>query len=464
MKLFDTHAGELREFKPITAGEVGIYVCGPTVQSEPHIGHLRSALVYDILSRWLSAQGLHVTLIRNVTDIDDKVIEKAKELNLQWWEVAHKNEQLFSRDYQRLGLASPKLEPRATGHIPQMIELIQKLISSGHAYQAAGTADVYFDTASWLSYGELTNQDLSDVESEELHPGKKAQTDFALWKATKPGEPATASWPSPFGRGRPGWHIECSAMASHYLGSNFDIHGGGLDLRFPHHENELAQSRAAGDKFANYWLHNGLVNVGGQKMSKSIGNTVSSSDLFALASPAAVRYYLASAHYRSVLDYQASVLAEAEAALERLHAFLKRAERELKPTQFAQIDSTAALPAAFVAEMNEDLNVPAALAVIHEAVTSGNKVLDDQQWREAAQHRSEVEQMLSILGLSPSQWSSATSEEHLALDRLVRQLIAQREQARKEKNFELADSIRHQLEASGIELSDGPTGTHWSVG
>jgi len=463
MKLFDTHAGELREFKPITPGEVGIYVCGPTVQSEPHIGHLRSALVYDLLSRWLSAQGMKVTLIRNVTDIDDKVLEKAKEQKLRWWEVAYKNEQLFSQDYQRLGLSAPKLEPRATGHIPQMIELIEKLISSGHAYQAPGSADVYFDTASWPSYGELTNQDLSDVESEELHPGKKAQTDFALWKATKSGEPESASWPSPFGAGRPGWHIECSAMATHYLGSNFDIHGGGLDLRFPHHENELAQSKAAGDKFANYWLHNGLVNVGGQKMSKSIGNTVSSSDLFALASPAAVRYYLASAHYRSVLDYQPSVLAEAEAALERLHAFLKRSERELKQTQFAEIDTNVNLPKDFVDEMDDDLNVPAALAVIHEAVTAGNKELDEQQWREASQHRAEVQQMLAVLGLAPSQWPSAVSDEHQALDQLVRKLIDQREQARKEKNFEIADSIREQLEASGIELSDGPAGTHWSL-
>ncbi len=463
MKLFDTHAGELREFKPITPGEVGIYVCGPTVQSEPHIGHLRSALVYDLLSRWLSAQGMKVTLIRNVTDIDDKVLEKAKEQKLCWWEVAYKNEQLFSQDYQRLGLSAPKLEPRATGHIPQMIELIQKLISSGHAYQAPGRADVYFDTASWPSYGELTNQDLSDVESEELHPGKKAQTDFALWKATKSGEPESASWPSPFGAGRPGWHIECSAMATHYLGSNFDIHGGGLDLRFPHHENELAQSKAAGDKFANYWLHNGLVNVGGQKMSKSIGNTVSSSDLFALASPAAVRYYLASAHYRSVLDYQPAVLAEAEAALERLHAFLKRSERELKQTQFAEIDTNVNLPKDFVDEMDDDLNVPAALAVIHEAVTAGNKELDEQQWREASQHRAEVQQMLAVLGLAPSQWPSAVSDEHQALDQLVRKLIDQREQARKEKNFEIADSIREQLEASGIELSDGPAGTNWSL-
>ncbi|MEY3972654.1 MAG: hypothetical protein RLY84_1047 [Actinomycetota bacterium] len=463
MKLFDTQAGELREFKPIKAGQVGIYVCGPTVQSAPHIGHLRSALVYDLLTRWLENRGLKVTLIRNVTDIDDKVLEKAKGQNLNWWEVAFQNEQLFSQDYARLGLASPKLEPRATGHIPQMISLIEKLIEKGHAYRSENSSDVYFDTGSWRSYGELTHQDLADVESEEIHPGKKAQTDFALWKATKPGEPQSASWPSPFGAGRPGWHIECSAMATHYLGSNFDIHGGGLDLRFPHHENELAQSKAAGDKFANYWIHNGLVNVAGQKMSKSLGNTVSSQDLFALASPAAVRYYLSSAHYRSVLDYQPAVLAEAEAALERLHSFLKRAERELRQTQFAQMDEKADLPPEFVADMDDDLNIPAALAVIHEAVSAGNKELDEQQWREAAQHRAEVNKMLFVLGLAPSQWRGAEGEEHAALDKLVRSLIEEREQARKDKNFELADAIRNQLEQSGIELSDGPSGTHWSI-
>jgi len=463
MKLFDTSTGELREFKPVTAGQVSMYVCGPTVQSEPHIGHLRSALVYDLLVRWLGEQGLSVKLIRNVTDIDDKVLEKAREQKRMWWELAFENEQLFAQDYARLKLALPALEPRATGHIPQMIELIQKLIQKGHAYQAPGSADVYFDTNSWPAYGELTNQDLTDVESEELHPGKKAQTDFALWKSSKEGEPESASWSSPFGAGRPGWHIECSAMATHYLGASFDIHGGGLDLRFPHHENELAQSKAAGDKFANYWIHNGLVNVAGQKMSKSIGNTVSSRDLFALASAAAVRYYLSSAHYRSVLDYQASVLTEAESALERLHDFLKRAERELKQTQFAQLDDSIQLPAGFVDEMNNDLNVPAALAVIHDTVTAGNKDLDEQQWREAAQKRAQVNRMLSILGLAPSQWVSAANEEHSALDKLVKRLIEQRELARQEKNFELADSIRRQLEESGIELSDGPTGTHWSI-
>ncbi|MFM1845428.1 MAG: hypothetical protein RI917_746 [Actinomycetota bacterium] len=463
MKLYDTHSGELRDFTPRVRGQVGIYVCGPTVQSEPHIGHLRSALVYDLLVRWLAHLGHKVTLVRNVTDIDDKVLEKAKELGRDWWEIAYQNEQLFASDYKRLGLATPQLEPRATGHIPQMISLIEQLIAKGHAYKAETSGDVYFDTASWPSYGELTNQDLSDLESEEKAQGKKTQQDFALWKATKASEPMTASWPSPFGNGRPGWHIECSAMATHYLGTEFDIHGGGLDLRFPHHENELAQSKAAGHGFANYWIHNGLVTVSGQKMSKSIGNTVSSRDLFSLASAPAVRYYLSSAHYRSVLDYQPSVLAEAESALERLHDFLDRSKRELSETQFAEIDLEVELPETFVSEMNDDLNVPAALAVIHETATEGNRELDEKQWREAASHRSQVNQMLMVLGLAPEQWPSVQSEEHRALDHLVLALIEQREVARKEKNFELADSIRKQLEESGIELFDGPSGTHWGL-
>ena len=371
MKLYDTKAAELRDFVPIEKGKVGIYVCGPTVQSEPHIGHLRSALVYDLITRWLSHLGNQVTLIRNVTDIDDKVLEKANEQGLNWWELAHSNESVFAADYRALGMLLPSGEPRATGHIPQMISLIETLIANGHAYQAEGSANVYFDTLSWPSYGELTHQALDDMESEGDRGEKKNVQDFALWKATKEGEPESASWDSPWGKGRPGWHIECSAMSTHFLGQTFDIHGGGLDLRFPHHENELAQSLAAGDRFANYWIHNGLVNVGGQKMSKSLGNSVSSKDLFALAEPAVIRYYLTTAHYRSVLDYQPAVLEEAASALERLHGFLQRCERELGETQFAQVDKNPELPSEFIDEMNDDLNIPAALAVISDTTATG---------------------------------------------------------------------------------------------
>ncbi|MGA1717256.1 MAG: cysteine--tRNA ligase [Aquiluna sp.] len=463
MKLYDTKAAELRDFVPIEEGKVGIYVCGPTVQSEPHIGHLRSALVYDLLTRWLSHLGNQVTLIRNVTDIDDKVLEKANEQGLDWWALAHSNENHFASDYRALGMLLPSGEPRATGHIPQMIALIERLIEKGHAYQAEGSSNVYFDTLSWPAYGELTNQALDDMESEGDKGEKRNLQDFALWKATKAGEPESASWQSPWGRGRPGWHIECSAMSTHFLGNAFDIHGGGLDLRFPHHENELAQSLASGDDFANYWIHNGLVNVGGQKMSKSLGNSVSSRDLFALAEPAVIRYYLTTAHYRSVLDYQPSVLEEAASALERLHGFLERCERELGETQFAEIDKNPELPSEFIDEMNDDLNIPAALAVIHDAVTSGNTELDEQQLREAASHRDQVSKMLEILGLAPSQWSLGVSDEHAALDKLISSLIARRDQARENKDYDTADEIRDQLDKAGIELSDGPSGTHWSL-
>ena len=461
MRLYDTRSGELREFVPIEKGKAGIYVCGPTVQSEPHIGHLRSALAYDLLSRWLTASGLEVTLVRNVTDIDDKVLEKAQELSVPWQQLALGNEQLFSADFAAIGIAEPETEPRATDHVPQMLELIELLISKGHAYRALdGSADVFFDTRSWPNYGELTNQRLEDMEGEMPSAKKKNPQDFALWKAAKPTEPESASWNSSYGPGRPGWHIECSAMSQHYLGENFDIHGGGLDLRFPHHENELAQSQAAGVKFANYWIHNGLVTTNGQKMSKSLGNSVTSRELLSLASPAAVRYYLLSAQYRSALDYQSAVLKEAATALDRLHGFLERASRELSQTQFASVESTS-FPVAFAREMNEDLNVPAALAVIHDTVREGNTQLDAGNYSQAHQIRNQVVQMLEVLGLAPSQWSQGLEPKEL--DSEVELLIAQRNQARENKDFARADEIRDQLKAAGIELSDLPSGTHWST-
>ena len=461
MKLYDSRAGELRDFVPIKTGKVGIYVCGPTVQSEPHIGHLRSALAYDLLSRWLRASGLEVTLVRNVTDIDDKVLEKAQELSVPWQQLALSNEQLFRADFAAIGIAEPETEPRATDHIPQMLELIELLISKGYAYQALdGSADVFFDTRSWPNYGELTNQRLEDMEGEMPSAKKKNPQDFALWKAAKPAEPKTASWNSSYGPGRPGWHIECSAMSQHYLGENFDIHGGGLDLRFPHHENELAQSQAAGAKFANYWIHNGLVTTNGQKMSKSLGNSVTSKELLSLANPAAVRYYLLSAHYRSALDYQPAVLKEAATALDRLHGFLERASRELSQTKFASVES-ASFPVVFAREMNEDLNVPAALAVIHDTVREGNTQLDAGNYLQAHQIRNQVLQMLEVLGLAPSQWSQGSKSKEL--DSEIELLIAQRDQARENKDFARADEIRDQLKAAGIELSDLPSGTHWST-
>jgi cysteinyl-tRNA synthetase len=463
MKLFDTRAGEIRDFVPLEANRVSIYVCGPTVQSAPHIGHLRSALVYDQLARWMEHRGYRVTLVRNVTDIDDKVLEKAQEADKAWWALALENERAFNADYQRLAIQPPAYEPRATGHIPQMIELIQKLIDSGHAYQALdGSANVYFDTASWPQYGELTNQGLDQMLAEGSSPDKKRAEDFALWKALKASEPDTAGWQTPWGFGRPGWHIECSAMATRYLGEHFDIHGGGLDLRFPHHENELAQSQAAGHKFANYWIHNGLITTGGQKMSKSLGNSVTSQDLFALASASAVRYYLLSAHYRSVLDYQPAVLQEAQTALERLHGFLERAERELENTRFASLEQ-ADLPGEFSSELDDDLNIPAALAVMHDLARAGNSDLDAERIREAHEKRCQLNAMLEVLCLSPSQWTTQASDEHRALDTLMAGLIQERNQARLNKDYARADQIRDQLTASGIELFDTSDSTHWRL-
>ena len=464
MRIFDTRTRAIRELKPVVEGKIGIYVCGPTVQSEPHIGHLRSALVYDLFTRWFEANGKVVTLIRNVTDIDDKVLEKAQESKTPWWQLAHTNELLFASDYRKLMIRNPSYEPRATGHIPQMLSLIALLVERGHAYRALdGSSSVYFDVRSFPGYGSLTNQPIDEIEVEGIGSGKKQPQDFALWKAAKNTEPDTAKWDSDYGPGRPGWHLECSAMATHYLGAHFDIHGGGLDLRFPHHENELAQSSAAGHEFAKYWVHNGLVNIAGQKMSKSLNNSVYSKELFSLAEPRVVRYYLMSAHYRSVLDFAPEVLEEAKTALERIYGFLERAERELESTRFQEPEPDTNLPGEFVSEMNEDLNIPAALAVIHEAVRSGNTHLDEQRLREASQNRSQLYRMLEILGLAPSQWVAASSGEHLALDLLIQSLIAERNAAREAKDYARADAIRDSLIQAGIELSDATNQTHWSL-
>lgn len=471
LKLFDSRSSSLRDFKPLKNGEVGIYLCGATVQSAPHLGHLRSALVYDQLRRWLVASGYKVSLIRNVTDIDDKVLDNAKAENRPWWELAFKYEQLFSESYRRLDIAAPTYEPRATANIPEMISLIQLLIEKGHAYQVEGSADVYFSAASWKEYGELTNQKAEDLidDTEAQARGKKDPRDFALWKSHKDSEPKDAAWNSPFGLGRPGWHIECSAMSVKYLGTKFDIHGGGLDLRFPHHENELAQSRAAGHEFANFWLHNGLVNVNGQKMSKSLGNSILVSEVLTDSNALALRYYLGSAQYRSVLDYNEGVLAEAESTLERIRTFLDRAARALDEKGLLgklELDP-GAFPEKFTTAMNDDLNIPAALAVMHESVREGNASLDDQLPHQAARNYAEVLAMVDVLNLNPTAnlWQGSGSTAAMsALDGLVRSLIEERNVARDSKDFKTSDRIRDQLKAVGVVLEDSAGSTHWSLG
>ena len=472
LQLFDSRSASLREFVPLRSGQVGIYLCGPTVQSAPHLGHLRSALVYDQLKKWLEANGHKVTLIRNVTDIDDKVLQNAEAEKRNWWELAFQYEQEFAASYRALRIDAPSYEPRATANILEMIELISLLIEKGHAYQVESSSDVYFSASSWKEYGELTRQKADDLidDEEAKFKGKKDPRDFALWKGHKPNEPEDAAWNSPFGRGRPGWHIECSAMSVKYLGTSFDIHGGGLDLRFPHHENELAQSRAAGHEFASYWLHNGLVNVAGQKMSKSLGNSILVSDVLTDSNALALRYYLGSAHYRSVLDYNEGVLEEAEVAIERIATFMQRAKRRLEDTKFFdQLNlQEANYPEKFIEAMNDDLNIPAALAVLHESVRAGNSSLDEELLKEAAESYAEVLSMVRVLDINPEdefwQLAGSAQESMMALDGLVRSLIDQRNQARDNKDFETSDRIRDQLKAVGVVLEDSADQTHWSLG
>ena len=471
IRLYDTKAQALKDFVPLIDGQAGIYVCGPTVQSSPHIGHLRSALVYDQWRRWLTYRGLDVTLVRNVTDIDDKILANASPTDLtgeQWWALAYRYELEFTSAYNTLGILPPTYEPRATASIPQMQTIIERLLERGHAYVADDSSgDVYFDVASWPAYGELTHQNPADMaaSADADTRGKRDVRDFALWKGHKPGEPESASFSSPWGGGRPGWHIECSAMSERYLGTHFDIHGGGLDLRFPHHENELAQSTAAGFAFTNHWVHNGLVNVDGQKMSKSLGNSLFAAEFLQKARPLVVRYYLGSAHYRSTIDYHEGALIEAEAALDRIEVFLDRARRRLEGTRFEN-ESVPLIPEEFAAAMDDDLAIPQAIAVLHETVRAGNAALDDEDLGEAASIQGAVIAMTEVLGINPLavDWQTAANDPaSVALATLVEKLIEDRDTARKARDFSSADRIRDELAAAGIQIEDTPTGSHWSL-
>ena len=470
MRFYDSASATIREFEPVVPGEARIYYCGATVQGEPHLGHIRSALVFDQLSRWMRYRGLKVTTVRNVTDIDDKILAKSADSmepgfegefpNEQWWALAYRFEKVFAQAYAALGIDPPTYEPRATGHIPEMFALIQRLIDRGHAYPALDdSGDVYFDVRSWDKYGALTNQSVEDMQdSADADPrGKRDPRDFALWKGYKEGEPLTASWESPWGRGRPGWHLECSAMAGKYLGSRFDIHGGGLDLRFPHHENELAQSTAAGDDFANFWMHNGMVTYEGEKMSKSIGNTISPAQMLEMARPLVVRYYLGSAHYRSILDYRPSSLQEAATAIERVEAFLAATQEVLKPGR--------EVPEAFAEAMDDDVNIPRALAVLHEQTRAGNAALAAGE--DASEAANAVMAMAEVLGLAQLMSFNAegtSGAEHEALDALIQAVLAERADARAQKDWAKADAMRDLLASAGVQVKDGANGSSWSVG
>jgi cysteinyl-tRNA synthetase len=469
-RLYDTATREIRDFVPVTPGKVGIYHCGLTVQGPPHIGHIRKEVVFDVLRRWFVQSGYQVTLVANVTDIEDKVLAKAAEAGMPWWALAYSNERSLDDAYAVLGCIPPTYQPRATGHIPEMVELMTELVERGHAYPARDTSgDVYFDVRSWPAYGELSRQNIDEMKAaEDADPrGKRDPRDFALWKGHKPGEPETASWSTPFGRGRPGWHLECSAMAAKYLGAEFDIHGGGLDLRFPHHENELAQSRAAGHPFARYWMHNAMVNLGGTKMSKSVGNTLLVSEVVRRVRPVELRFYLVSAHYRSILEYTEEALEEAGSGYRRIEGYVLRASEVT-----GGVDPTSEpLPAAFTAAMDDDLGVPEALAVVFDAVRDGNKLLAAGDSSDLRANLASVRHMLGVLGLDPlgEPWAEmgdgvfGTARLSGVVDSLVTSLLKRRDEARRQRDFSTADAIREQLTDAGVVIEDTPAGPRWEL-
>lgn len=518
LNLYDTASHQVSHFVPLKPGEVGIYVCGATVQSSPHIGHIRAAVAFDIVRRWFLKLGYKVTFVRNVTDIDDKILVKAAAAGQRWWVRAYYYEREFTEAYNTLGVLPPTVEPRATGHMSDMIDLIQRILDNGHGYvvtDADGkpTGNVYFDVASWPHYGELTHQKQTSevdeaaavadrmgpsvdatgadkynpVDPADASPDKHDPRDFALWKAPKDTDPEDARWSTPFGVGRPGWHIECSAMSHRYLGDGFDIHGGGLDLRFPHHENEMAQTRAAGYPSAARWMHSAWVTAKGEKMSKSLGTGLSVPSVLAEHSAWVVRYALGSVQYRSMLEWSDQALVEAQAAYDRVSNFIERAGVALggQPSR-EEVTAVSAddLPADFVAAMNDDVNVSGATAAIFTAIRSGNTLLSQLADRaDSETAKAEVREallavraMLDTLGLDPlaEPWVSAgaaggaadgtaESPEHAALEALIAEQLNARAEARKAKDFAKADQIRDALTEAGIAIEDGPQGSTWSL-
>ena len=459
LSLYDTLTRTTSPFTPLKAGEVGIYLCGATVQAPPHIGHVRSGVNFDILRRWLTKSGYNVTFIRNVTDIDDKILHKAVHEEMPWWALAMKYERAFSDAYAALNVLPPTYEPRATGHVTQMIELMQILIERGAAY-APGNGDVYLEVRKLKSYLTLSRQNVDDLQSaaDADETFKKDPRDFALWKAAKAGDP---SWPTPWGPGRPGWHLECSAMAHAYLGESFDIHGGGLDLIFPHHENEIAQSEAAGYGFAKRWLHNAWVTTSGEKMSKSLGNSLQVQELLKSVRGIELRWYLGSAHYRSMLEFSHEALAESAIAFGRIESFLNRS------VEILGVTPTPVISDAFAAAMNDDLAVPQALAGISEALRLGNIAITAGDKSGIAQSANEICGALEVLGCDPfdSAFTTAGGSEDLtsALDGTIKLALEQREAARVRKDFAAADAIRDGLIALGITIEDSAQGPRWSI-
>jgi len=458
LSLYDTLTRTTSPFVPLKKGEASIYLCGATVQAPPHIGHVRSGVNFDILRRWLTKSGYNVTFIRNVTDIDDKILHKAVHEKAPWWSVAMKYERAFTDAYAALNVQPPTYEPRATGHITQMIELMTLLIEKGAAY-APGNGDVYLEVRKLKSYLTLSRQKVDDLlpaaDADETY--KKDPRDFALWKAAKPGDP---SWPTPWGAGRPGWHLECSAMAHAYLGEAFDIHGGGLDLIFPHHENEIAQSEAAGYAFSKRWMHNAWVTASGEKMSKSLGNSLQVVELLKSVRGIELRWYLGSAHYRSMLEFSHEALAESATAFRRIEGFL------IRSTEILGAAPTPVISQGFTDAMNDDLAVPTALAGISEALRLGNSAITSGDKKGIKASADEIRGALEILGCDPFDpvFSTSGGEDLTsALDGVIQLALAQRTAARDRKDFAASDQIRDGLAALGIVIEDTAQGPRWSI-
>ena len=460
MRLYNTLTRSVSDFDTRDEGRVGVYVCGPTVQDVPHFGHARAAVVPDVLRRWLLYRGYEVLFVRNITDVDDKIIDRAKQEGRLPAAVAEEYSRIYEQLMTRLGVMPPDVVPRATGHIIEMIGLIERLVEVGAAYEGGG--DVFFSVRKFDTYGHLSGRNIDELRAgARIEPTerKRDPLDFVLWKAAKPGEPA---WASPWGRGRPGWHIECSAMAAKYLGAAFDIHCGGLDLVFPHHENEIAQSEAAsGRRFARYWVHNGMVTLADEKMSKSVGNVIGLAEALERYGPNVLRLNLLSAHYRSPVDFSEARLADAGAGFDRWSAFVRTTAGlpEVDTDTARKTDVVAQAVTRFEQAMDDDLATPSAQAAIFHLVSEGNRALERDDRDVAGAVRSAVLELTGVLGYAFEQQSGGGS----LVGPLVEELLHLRREARDRKDFTTADGIRARLTEIGVVVEDSADGTRWHI-
>ncbi|MBW1743041.1 MAG: cysteine--tRNA ligase [Deltaproteobacteria bacterium] len=476
LKIYNTLKKQKELFQPIAPGKVGIYVCGPTVYDACHIGHARSMVVFDVIVRYLKTLGYEVTYVRNFTDVDDKIINRANERGVSTQELSERYIQEFHEDMDALKVGRATIEPRATDHIDDIIGVVERLVSRGHAYEAGG--DVFYAVETFEDYGRLSGRRLEEMEAGarvEVDERKRNPFDFVLWKSAKPGEPM---WDSPWGKGRPGWHIECTAMSTHYLGDHFDIHGGGKDLIFPHHENEIAQSKGAFDAaFVNMWIHNGFLRIDQEKMSKSLGNFLMIRELLKEYDPETVRVFLLSNHYRSPIDYSDQVMTEAGTSLEKIYALLERIDEVLQSSDIGKDDGPGPLWGSFCDAMNDDFNTAKGIGLVFETVREMNRLMDDVEGNpkegdlaQLALVRADLRRIGSVLGIltqTPAQFFEQQKADHLEQQgvdvAVIERLIAERAEARTNKDWARADQIRDELSAMNILIEDRPEGAIWRV-